>query len=366
MVILHISCIDDSPYNGVCVVVPQHVNAQSKYAETALLNINNRKIDGVHNQLSYESPFRLDKLPTPFCTPDLVIFHECYRMPYLSIAKTLVKRKIPYVILPHGELTKEAQQKKHLKKAVANFLLFNRFIRHAVAVQCLSGREEEQTLFGRKRFIGTNGIPIPEKEKQSFSEDGIRFVYIGRLDMYHKGLDILVKAVEKEKELLLQNHCSLSIYGPDILGRGTELGNLIAETGTGEIIKVFPPVSGEEKEKLLLGADVFIQTSRFEGMPMGILEALSYGIPCALTEGTTLATFVRNHAAGFASETTEEGVARMLEEVINRKSDLPGMVLPAKTAISEYFSWDTVARETVETYKTIINNYYEGKERQTR
>mgnify|MGYP002521281711 CR=1 FL=1 len=353
MVVLHIACIRNDPFAGVSVVVPHHVTAQGNFAETALLNINGEKIDGVR-QLSYEAPFRLETLPAPFCTPDLVVFHECYRFPYLAIAKALKKKKVPYIILPHGELTKEAQQKKHLKKVVANLLLFNRFIKNAVALQCLSEREEKQTRFGKKRFIGTNGIPIPEKEKQDFSQDGIRFVYIGRLDIYPKGLDILVRAVKEAKLFLLRNHCKIDIYGPDILGRGAELRKLIEETDTGDMIGVFPPVVAREKEAALLDADVFIQTSRSEGMPMGVLEALAYGIPCALTEGTTLAAFVRDHGAGFASETTTEGVARMFEEIVRRKDELPEMPRRAKDMAMKCFSWDRVAEGTVEKYKELI------------
>ena len=48
----------------------------------------------------------------------------------------------------------------------------------------------------------------------------------------------------------------------------------------GEVVKLNREIDEEEKRQILLDTDVFIQTSRFEGMPMGILEALSYGLPC--------------------------------------------------------------------------------------
>ena len=47
-------------------------------------------------------------------------------------------------------------------------------------------------------------------------------------------------------------------------------------------------VYGDNKVKVLLDTDIFILTSRYEGMPMGVLEAWSYGIPCILSDGTNM------------------------------------------------------------------------------
>ena len=71
---------------------------------------------------------------------------------------------------------------------------------------------------------------------------------------------------------------------PDYQGRYDHVEGLINDSDVGDIIKLHHEVTGEVKEKLLLDSDIFIQTSRFEGMPLGIIEALSYGIPCLITE----------------------------------------------------------------------------------
>ncbi len=353
MVILHIAHITDNAYNGVCVVVPQHVEMQGAYAQTALLNVNNQPIKGVEKQLAYEEDFDVTKLPVPFNVPDLVIFHEAYRADYLRIAKNLRKHKIPYIILPHGELNKEAQKKKWLKKKIANLLLFNGFIGKAAAIQCLSQRELESTRFGKKKFIGTNGIFIPEKQKDSFREEKRRIVYIGRLDAYHKGLDLLVEGVKLAKNALIERGATVDIYGPDLNGRLAHLEGLIEENGVGDIVTLHPPVSGKEKEDILLNSDIFIQTSRFEGMPMGILEAMSYGLPCLITEGTTLGETVANGDAGWVAKTTAEDIASKLTEAI-QATDAPQKAANARALAESKFSWTAIAKETVEKYGALL------------
>ncbi len=354
MVVLHVACIENNSFSGVCVAVPQHVRAQAAFAQVALLNVNNVRIKGVEKQLAYEKRFDVRKLESPFDCPDLVVFHETYRTEYLRIYKNLKKNKIPYIVLPHGELRKEAQKKKRWKKLAANLLFFKKFIRGALAVQCLSQMEIESTAFGRRKILGSNGVFLPEKHKNAFCEEGVRFVYIGRLDIYHKGLDIMLEAVKIAKPEMKKANARLDIYGPDYQGRYESVQRLVAEKDVGDIVELRHELEGEEKERVLLSSDVFLQTSRFEGMPIGILEAMGYGLPCLITEGTTLKSFVEEKNTGWAAEGTAASVANALLRAIEERESFKEKSVNGREAVRREFSWERIAEKTVKEYESLI------------
>lgn len=360
MVILHIAAIENNPFNGVCVAAPQHVISQKEYADVGFVNIKNIEINELKQysgvQMSYVKPFDIRKLPEPFDNPDIVVFHECYRPDYLKIAKNLQKNKIPYVDMPHGELRIEAQQKKHFKKVMANLLLFNDFINHAEAIQCLSKDEMEATHFGKKKFIGSNGISMPLTRKKKFSNVGVKYIYIGRYEWKVKGLDLLFEAIHENADYLRQKCCSFVLYGPDILGRLEQVTQLVKENKIEDLVILNLEISGKEKEKALLDADIFIQTSRHEGMPMGILEAMSYGIPCLVTEGTTLGDYVNETDAGWTAANNANEISNALLQALEERDKWKIKGNNARNSVIDDYSWSNVAKFIVAEYENLIQS----------
>ena len=151
-----------------------------------------------------------------------------------------------------------------------------------------------------------------------------------------------------------ENNAALNLYGPDYQGWFANVENMIAERAIGDIVTLYPAVLGEEKKAILLDADVFIQTSRTEGMPMGILEALSYGLPCLVTEGTTLGNFVSQNKAGWSCETDASKIAEAMRAAIQEKEMWPQKSDRARHSVSEQFAWERVAEGIVLQYQKFV------------
>jgi len=363
MVIIHIANIDTAIIGGVQVAVPKMVSAQSQYAEVGLVNTHGDIIDNVQ-MLEYDGIFDINKFPAPFNKPDVVIFHEVYRFEYIKFYRTLLKRNVPYVIIPHGCLSKKAQQKKRLKKVVANAIFFNAFLKAAQSIQYLSENEKNMSAFSKyDSFVLDNGIFVPTERKTSFSNKGLKFVYIGRLEVYIKGLDLLLGAVKKCEMLMKQHGAKVEIYGPDYNDSHECITRMIRDLKIADLVSIGKEKTGEEKKRILLSSDCFLQTSRTEGLPLGLLEALGYGLPCIVTEGVGLGTMVELYGAGYQRANSIDAIADAIECFIRDFEKANSMSKGAINLVKEKFDIDLVAKKTVEQYQFMLDKSTSGKDK---
>lgn len=364
MNILYISNLTGNLWAGPNNSVPAQVEAQSKIDNVFWYNLNRVKRSEwmdrgipVYNMEDYPSG-RLKDLPAPFDKPDIVIIEEVYCHPFSRIIYDIQKSNVPYIVIPRSTLTKKAQKHHQWKKIIGNFLYFNQMLRRAAGIQYLTQKEfdESGVKWNKNTFIIPNGIYLPHKKKMYFNSGSIKATYIGRYEIYQKGLDLLLEGVYLAKKKLRESNFKLSMYGVDQEGSIQKMEDLILQYGISDIVSIYGSVVGEDKEKVLLDSDVFIMTSRFEGFSMGLIEALAYGIPCAVTEGTNMGNIIRNCNAGWELSSIGKSLVYIADGL---KRDYTVLRTKSQMAIqlAERYSWEKVAQQSHCIYNDIVTEW---------
>ena len=355
MRVLYVSHLGLDKATGLCWSVPAGIRAQQFYDDCFWINTRECSFEhwesvGVfHSISSLGGELSLKIISSVFPDPDVVVFEGFYHLEALSFANELYKAHIPYIIVPRGSLTRQSFHNHNflnfIKKKVAVALLFRRYTRRALAIQYLTESEYNDSgeSWNKNHYILPNGIFLPARRKTSFSDSGINMVFIGRPTIYHKGLDILVSACKQGFSFFMQSGLSINCYVP-VKNDYNELIRLVKDSGVASLFMIHNAVYGAEKEEVLLSADVFVMTSRFEGHPMGLIEALSYGIPVAITPGTNMTSEVREREAGWIASCSADSVCEMMKQIVNERNLLSIKGNNARELAREY-EWRRLAEQ---------------------
>ena len=219
MRILFVSHLSHSASTGPNFSVPARIEAQSKIDEVYWLNLSNVEPEEWKSKPYFHSAnelrdISLDSIEEQFPYPDIVVMEGFYNMQQVSLSKELKKRLIPYVIVPRSSLTKQAlHNHSWLKKYIAHKICFNSYCHKALAIQYLTEAEfnDSGSRWNNNNIIIPNGINIPEEKKTNFSTDALHAVFVGRMDVYQKGLDILLNAINNIKNFLVQQNFHLTL-----------------------------------------------------------------------------------------------------------------------------------------------------------
>lgn len=90
-------------------------------------------------------------------------------------------------------------------------------------------------------------------------------------------------------------------------------------------------------------------------MPLGILEALSYGLPCLITDGTNLGEILKENNAGWCAQTDAESIAVQMKQAIQERNLWRKKGENGRKLVEDNFSWDLVITSTLEQYNKIIH-----------
>ena len=162
----------------------------------------------------------------------------------------------------------------------------------------------------------------------------------------HKGLDLLLNSFKILSKLNI--YPKLSIYGD---GKDRKkLLKMLNRLDSKIKINISRPVIGHQKYKKILYSDIFIHSSRWEGMPMAVLEAASLSKPLIISKETNLSNYVKKYKCGYIiKKLNSYSIAKAIQQAIKDKKKGRLNVLgqnSKKMAIVE-FNWNKISKEMV-------------------
>lgn len=231
------------------------------------------------------------------------------------------------------------------------------FAHHTIVVSKALERHYRERGEGPVTWIPNGVNPVPRRMQQTVENPGLPsgsyLLYLGRL-VPEKGCHYLVEAYRK-----LDTELHLVIAGG---GTHTEdyVESLRTYAGGDDHIHFVGEVFGEEKEALYSNAAAFVFPSDLEGMPLVLLEALSFACPVICSdipenmeviqgENQEESPYVSLFKAGDVDD-----LVRRLQHFINDPEPLRRKGTEAAAFVADRYTWESVADQTEEVYASLM------------
>lgn len=201
--------------------------------------------------------------------------------PEAFIAVKLLHPRGKTAVFSHGSFFNMVEGFRFFQNNKLVHVLFNQFIvallKSADLIFTIDDPSTEQyRKYTNKVCRAENSIVIPEVESsRKIAHTPIRLLFAGRLSK--------VKRIEPIIEAVSAADGAIKLT---ILGDGEERTSLemwIRDQNAEENVEMMGSVPPSEMEKYLRKNDILIMNSIFEGKPMAILEAMSFGLPVVTT-----------------------------------------------------------------------------------
>jgi glycosyltransferase involved in cell wall biosynthesis len=195
---------------------------------------------------------------------------------------------------------------------------------------------------------GTRIVPVGSGISPEFANvhraEANYLLYYGRLDLYQKGLDILLDAFQR----IAAGQPALRLV---IAGRGKDaerVRDMVVRRGVEGAVDLRVGASRAEVLALMAGALALVMPSRLEGLPMVPAEAMAAGVPVIASAVGALAEVVEAPECGLL---VPPGDRVALEQAMHRlvvDAPLRRSMSEAARRSAERYSWDRVAASHLE------------------
>ena len=169
-----------------------------------------------------------------------------------------------------------------------------------------------------------------------------QILFAGRLSP-EKGIDILLNAVQ-------------SIKGINVLiaGSGPEINNYTGVPKTGAI-RFLGDLDRREIQKLMWQSTLFVLPSRYEGMPMALLEAMACSCPVIATAVGGIPEVIEDYKSGLLVRPEDpEELTHAIETMLADAQLRERLTKKAYALVAERYSIDRTSKRFLQLYRCIL------------
>lgn len=176
-------------------------------------------------------------------------------------------------------------------------------------------------------------------------------LYLGRLDLFHKGLDVLVEAFSR----LADGRPEVELR---IAGRGKDaerLAEMVSRFPAAGRIHLLGAVEESEKRALLSTAAAVVMPSRMEGWGMVAAEAMAAGAPLVASTAGSLPEVAGKHAL-FVPPGDRDALVACIEDLLDDPAGRERRAAAGREEARRRFSWDAIADEHLDFLRHVVSS----------
>lgn len=248
---------------------------------------------------------------------DVVHVHVPFTYTTLLACAAARRAGVPFVYRTLGTMAPWSLRQKAWKKLPYYHLVERRNMAWATLVHVTAESEREAIAglgFGEKTALVPLGVDVGASVDRPRRSGPLRALCLGRLHP-KKGIEHLLDAV---KSMLAADTeaVRLTIAGAGEPAYEAELSQRITSLGLDAVVEQKGFVEGEEKERVLAAADVFVLPSYDENFGIAVVEAMAAGLPVVVSDAVGVAPEIRAASAGIITRTgSSDDVAAALQEL---------------------------------------------------
>jgi glycosyltransferase involved in cell wall biosynthesis len=298
---------------------------------------------------------------------DVVHVHGLYRFPPTLAARLARRRRIPYIIRPHGSQDPYLYDKSTMGSVRLKRLYERLFdlpnLNAAAAIHYTTEEERDRASFLGLRapsFVLPNGLDW-ESYRELPARGALRsrwglgdaplVLFLGRLH-FKKGLDLLIPAFDAVRRQ--QPNAQLVIAGPENDDYGQKLRDWVAERELTSAVHFVGTLQGADVVQAYVDADVFALPSYTENFGMTVAEAMACALPVVISDQVNIHAEISSAGAGLVTRCDIEEIADALQALLRDAGRRRVIGQAGRQLVQERYSWPAIVDALTKEYQSAI------------